>query len=532
MTTKCFSKFCITLLISISIKHLSCFKCGAGKLNIKPGIVNITEEENKRRLAKEFTNIKIKVDYSSFTKPNSMDSDIFNKIKSLIEETVVEIQKFIKVQHVDVNLALNGKEQIKRLCGLKNLMNGYENLLIENDLVIFPSFDYSFETYTIAGAATCLQTMLSKPCAGTLYINSNIISLTKKNTDLYYKNIFLHEITHVLIFNPIFLAYLNMLKIDDENIYVKSPKVLEKARNHFNCQTLEGLPLEDQGGDGTAGFHWEGRYMLGDYMIGADYPDSVISDITLAVLQDSGFYEVDYNYGGLFKFGKNKGCEFFNKKCIENGVVSFEEEFCLYTGTSMCSQSKASKSECVVYDFSLYNITLPEKFQYFENPNYGGAGYADFCPIPEPLIADDKENIDDYYPNSCSVGTSKLPQEYGETIGSHSFCFISSLLPSTSSYNVNSRAICYDIECNRNNKQIILKIGGNKVECPTEGGIIAPSGFKGEVKCPKYTDICIFRDEKICNEIFGCLKKESNSSLIKSNILPIFAFIILYLYML
>jgi hypothetical protein len=84
MTKNSHFKFYITLLISISIKHLSCYKCGADKLKIKPGIVNITEEENKRRLANEFTNIKIKVDYSSFTRPNSMDSDTFNKIKSLI----------------------------------------------------------------------------------------------------------------------------------------------------------------------------------------------------------------------------------------------------------------------------------------------------------------------------------------------------------------------------------------------------------------------------------------------------------------
>ena len=51
-------------------------------------------------------------------------------------------------------------------------------------------------------------------------------------------------------------------------------------------------------------------------------------------------------------------------------------------------------------------------------------------------------------------------------------------------------------------------------ECPTEGGVIHPNGFKGEIKCPKYSEICGFKDNEICNEIFECLKKE-NDFLIK-----------------
>ena len=45
--------------------------------------------------------------------------------------------------------------------------------------------------------------------------------------------------------------------------------------------------------------------MLGDYMIGADYGETVISEITLAVFEDSGWYKVNYYTGGLFRYGKN-----------------------------------------------------------------------------------------------------------------------------------------------------------------------------------------------------------------------------------
>ena len=48
-------------------------------------------------------------------------------------------------------------------------------------------------------------------------------------------------------------------------------------------------------------------------MISFDYPDVAISDITLAVLEDTGYYKVNYYTGGLFRFGKNQGCAFFSK---------------------------------------------------------------------------------------------------------------------------------------------------------------------------------------------------------------------------
>ena len=51
--------------------------------------------------------------------------------------------------------------------------------------------------------------------------------------------------------------------------------------------------MENQGLTGSAGSHWESRYMLGDYMISTEYMDNVISDITLALFEDSKIYKVN-----------------------------------------------------------------------------------------------------------------------------------------------------------------------------------------------------------------------------------------------
>jgi len=35
----------------------------------------------------------------------------------------------------------------------------------------------------------------------------------------------------------------------------------EQARAHFNCSTLEGVEIENQGGGGTSFAHWEQRVL-------------------------------------------------------------------------------------------------------------------------------------------------------------------------------------------------------------------------------------------------------------------------------
>ena len=45
-----------------------------------------------------------------------------------------------------------------------------------------------------------------------------------------------------------------------------TPKVLSYARKHFNCPQLTGVPLEDDGGNGSLGHHWEKDIFYNEYM--------------------------------------------------------------------------------------------------------------------------------------------------------------------------------------------------------------------------------------------------------------------------
>ena len=335
--------FLVMILITFNIGI--CWKCGADQIKkrIKPAPLKLPEDNNRRRLDSRYAPIRIFPDYSNLKETSSIDSNTLQRIRSLISETCNEFSRFLKIAHYGVDLS--GYENIiKEQCAIDSLGSDYENYLKYFDVIIFPSFDSTLGNGVLAAAGLCLYSSSTlRPYMGVLLINPEL-SFSKTNTELYMKNLIFHELTHVLVFDPELFNALGMssVKIFDGSFvtFVNSPRVLTKARQHFNCTTLNGIPLENQGSEGSAGSHWEARYMLGDYMISTDYIENIISDITLALFEDSGFYKVDYYSGGLFKFGKNAGCSFFNQKCIENGQTNFANEFCTNFNGDFCLEQQ------------------------------------------------------------------------------------------------------------------------------------------------------------------------------------------------
>ena len=456
------NKFLVIVLIFLNIEGAYSEKCGADKLKIKPRQLDL-ESQNKKNLASSnsYTPIKIGFDFTSFTKPSSMSSSIFSQIKAILKETRKEFSKILQVQHENIYLT-NFKEAIMTNCGINTIANDYSNFLVNNDLIIFAMFA-SLEGGEFASANHCL-TRGSRPIAGVLLINSNF-TFERTNMNLYLKNILFHEIIHILGFNPETLKEKNMMQTINSVTYVNSPNVLNKAKSYFGFSAINGVPLEDQ--NGTIGYHWESRYMLGDCMISPDFPEVSISDMTLALLEDTGFFKVNYYSGGIFKFGKNKGGDFLVKNLVENNKATFKE-FWVTKDEAQCSSSRSFKSSCYGYQKD------------------------------EPYEENSSKN---YYQNHCKYGTSELPSFYGEKIGSDSLCFMSSLIPtSLGEEETNQIPICYQAQCSSNNLKI--KIGSESFICPTNGGSFTPSGFKGSITCPKYSDIC--SSNIICNEMFNC----------------------------
>ena len=492
------AKIFILALILINIETILGGPCGADKLKISPKPLDL--KVNKaipitKTTADGYTPIKIGYDFTTLQRPSSMTTSTYSLVKSLLQQTRVEFSKFVQVQHTNFDLS-GSADDIMELCELDTIGAGYADFLVNNDVIIFPQFDSDLGSNVLAAAAPCIVTNSNRPYGGVLYINTNL-NFNKGNTNQYLKNILLHEITHILVFHPYFFTALKLNQTEGSNSYIISPKAVAKAREHFDCSSITRIPLENQGGTGSVGSHWESRYMLGDYMISTDYPDQAISDITLGLFEDSGFYKVNYYSGGLFKFGKGKGCGFMDKskKCIENEKATFEE-FCDTANAAMCSSSRTLKSSCYL---TTYTSSIPTAYQYFSDPRKGGFPAADYCPVPYQA-----HSSSTYFSNHCQIGSSSLSSEYNEKIGFDSFCFMSSILPSSSTASTSQIPICYEVRCDADNNQFTVTIGSSEIACPTDGGTVsAPSGFTGSIVCPKYSDICL-SDGSVCNEMFSC----------------------------
>ena len=500
----------VILLLSI-FQLLFCnhLKCGNGKFNHKPPVnIKIKDDNNskKRKLNNEFKPIKIKVDYTQLKIDTMHNEEIFTIIKTSLDLAVHYYEQLLSVEHI--NVSPNNNKYYEAFCNVDNVDKNCTNWLTDYDLIIFPSYDSKSNSHDVYASATPCILIYDRPLAGRIYIQNNF-NFNKKNIIIFLQTIFFHEMTHILIFDPNLLRSFNAVRqeeINDEiKSYIISPKALEKARFHFGCKTLQGIPLEDQGGDGSVGSHWEGRFMLGDFMVSTNYQENSISDITLALFEDSGWYKVNYYTGGLFRFGKNKGCEFFEKPCIINEKETFSE-FCHKSREPKCLNSHLGIGECYIGDYK--DEKIPEKFQYFKKDNWGGLFMANYCPTadaPSDSISDGKY----YFETNCRYGSSQyLFPHYGEIIGNRSVCIESSLVPRYSPQPFKWRSICYKVICDRINKNLIVFINDLNVTCPYKGGILEKiKGFKGKINCPEYNMICT--SEIWCNEMFECIDKKS-----------------------
>ena len=500
-----FNKTIIYLLLFI-INNSCIFghKCGADLLNKKLNLkYNITSNRiRKRRLAENYTPINICVDYNIMEDQN-IDEDIFEKYKAMFSELVGYFNKIISVQHEDINV-LDIRELVTMLRNDKKIViNKISFGQIDKDdscdLYVFPFVDTNeaiLSKNIIAGANPLYlkeEYKDRRPIFGTIVLNKSLIS--KSDLDYYIKNTLFHEFFHILGFIPDLISQ-NSFQ-NDEYIYINSKKVLEKAKIHFGCEDIKGLRMEDSGEKGTVGSHWDARFMQGELMISEDYSEIVMSDMTLAFLEDLGFYQINYYTGGLFKFGKNQGCSFLEKRCLYNSGANtlFSNEFCTKSEEAFCTGSHTAKGKCFLVK---YKYDIPENYRYFTEPKAGGKDFADYCPISYPINVDTNNY---YYPTNCIYGN----REYNdEIIGTNSMCFESSINLGT------KKSICYEIECDKTNKAINVKIGDKVVVCSgTKNKMLNPNGLSGTLYCPDYNMVCA--STTWCNNIFDCIDRQSEA---------------------
>uniref|UniRef100_A0A158P6U1 Leishmanolysin-like peptidase n=1 Tax=Angiostrongylus cantonensis TaxID=6313 RepID=A0A158P6U1_ANGCA len=224
---------------------------------------------------------------------------------------------------------------------------------------------------------------------------------------------------------------------------VVTPRVVDEARRHFACDSLEGAELENQGGDGTALTHWEKRVFENEAMTGTHTQNPVYSRVTLALLEDSGWYKSNYEKAEELHWGRKLGCDFVKKSCGEWIKTKVDNEemptpFCneiKHDGTkslavTRCTSQRDSLALCNLVP---YKKELPVQFRNYAAINgvseegvkhYGGSvELADFCPysqefewkLPNTTIRRDSR---------CELeGNNREGEDILEVYGTSSRCF-------------------------------------------------------------------------------------------------------------
>ena len=527
--------------------------CGADLVNHEIKISSKIGKKHKldpsRKLSTVFSPIRILLDTTNFEQEGNQIQSIKSKIPMLKEamnkavnalSDILEVEDYGNDIFTDLTLAFLNQCKISHWNPVLN-----NNRDIPADLIILTRFAdvREFPDGVLASATPLLlYPLTNRPIVGLLTVSRSPSFYYYTNIKEYFSYVFLHELTHVLGFLEGIFPYFpqgieNILMKKEirgkERTLVKSPKVVERARKYFNCDSLEGLELEDQGGTGSNISHWEQRILLGEYMGAVIYQEEMaISEFTLALLEDSGWYKAKYYTGGLFRFGKNKGCSFIQEDCLDAEYKSrFKNEFFDYDNLwyGSCSTGRQSRTYATLNNYLDFDNELYNRFDSTVHYNGGSIYTVDYCPINGQRY---DETGNSYFFGNCKLGSpifgtynyyinpetnqrenghfnSVLPKEIAEVLSENSFCIMTNLVPKGKEkykiYNSIFHPMCYQTYCS--SKSLTIQINNKYIVCPREGGNIKVEGYDGYLNCPDYNLICT--GTVLCNDIFDCIEKRS-----------------------
>jgi len=248
--------------------------------------------------------------------------------------------------------------------------------------------------------------------------------------------------------------------------------VLAAAREHFGCSSLDGVPLEDGGDRSTHDSHWEKRLFRNEYMTGSSDHTAVISKISLALLEDTGWYQVEYGHAEDLEWGRGMGCSFVNARCSE--WDDRKGYFCTQPGAKGCTTDRSAMGYC---NLIRHRSELSSAVRYFPDSYYGGSdALADFCPYVAA------------YANGICSDTRNQPENpvFGENFGDDSKCFESSLVKDGFWKKPDVQPMCYDFKCIDTEEETKLQVLVASVwyDCPFDGKVENITGFSGVLLCP------------------------------------------------
>lgn len=140
----------------------------------------------------------------------------------------------------------------------------------------------------------------------------------------------------------------NYFKVENDIRYFGGPLTMAYFNEQVGCTDtpIEWLPLENQGGDGTANYHWEQSLVVNEFFAGIEIGEGgYMSKLSFKALEDSGHWLVDYTNIPDFKSPQaGAGCDALSQIC---NTTDYPEFYCAnYNDPDICHWTNEGMASC------------------------------------------------------------------------------------------------------------------------------------------------------------------------------------------
>ena len=455
------------------------------------------------------------------TSQDIITEELRNNFKSVLTNMELFLNKLIKINRNTQNIKIEGYP-------LWNISKPLNNE-IETDLYIHILIRMSNNTDAPAVNKILQYSSIdNRPYEGLIIWNPRFIpKIIEDETSIrgYYFNLLFHEIVHDMGFHSSFFKnWLNRetglswgdsfpIKKSTHPLYpnktfniISTPQCRKFIERRFNLSTFDnnipiGVEVEDFPSETVRTHHLESRLYINEVMVArpTTFP-LIISDLTLSIIEDMGWYSCNFSYGKKLPWGdgKSRNSTFMKDFPLKppqyypNDYICQNDEFdAEYT----CSYDYASISKCSKQIFSCPN-SLYQDFcdsQEFYNPKnltyMGKYPLVDFIPIK---VSDQFSMcIDD-----SNLNQFKLNNNLNMEMSKNSQCI------RINKFGLKSAA-CYKTQCNSENNILSIFINNDIYNCNYENQIININNTNfNEIICPNPLIICNTKslyNEKLTN---------------------------------
>ena len=413
----------------------------------------------------------------------------------------------------------NFLEDLLKLYTLENpiLVSSMDDIRIdpflsESDLFIaVVARPYSSNSDVLATSAPySISSDENRPITGAIYINSGLIPSTF-NENFYFT--LLHETCHVLgLTNNLYKKWrhpetgeiyypFETYKLDSapgkifivENGPFAHRFAVEKYGLEYMTEGVEsGILIEDFGGSGTAYSHPKNSVYFTELMTGVQVPPVVLSNITLSLLSDTGYYDINFSLAEPFAFGDGAslGIDRIQNFTIDPPQLVFPQHYlCEEPQADQCSWNYRSAGFCspaLSVDCESSSLSTDQRIfcngKSFYDPN--NTNYMGIYPTL------DYQLLTMPYTNFICTDTTQNTDEnkkFGNLFGENSMCTFSTL------YNgfgvATNRPQCYKMTCSESG-ELSVYVDSQRKTCSKEGEQLMFIGYIGSLTCPDPVKIC------------------------------------------